>query len=530
MPPAPQGAPAGPWNPPQPGQQPGLPYGQPNPYAQQPVYGAYPPPTMPPPPPGGPDKKRTAIIIGSVLAVLLAVGGTVFAVSGGDDDGGKPSAGAGKKGSGKDGDSAEIDGGGGDGDEEAGARPGDDGLTGSGGKGEGKVLWQKPAPDVPKSGVDTPGFWLADGSAVKAALESVTAYDAGKGKEKWSVELGGPVCASSLNATADGRVAVAYEGEKKDRCSHLALIDLKKGKKVWDKALPEGGGFGGFIGTTVAVGGDTVGSSWFGGSALFRLDDGKELTDTARISGCTPNGFAGGGTFLLRSYSCTEGGRLQKLSSGGKVEWTYQAPKGFNVSNIFSADPVVVSLSDKDNKSGGILAIGGNGKVRSQIDLGKETYRPACGLRIMSQKLDGCQGVAASDDMFYLPTEDKKQSGDGFGRYNEIHAFDLDTGKRKWKSAAGDDLTMMPLRTDGGNLIAYQRPTYEQSGRIVSIGAKGGKPTTLMQNPAAARDAENGFYSPFLVYEDGRFYLASDRVTGTSSGSPEKLLLVIGKG
>ncbi|MCC9739123.1 PQQ-binding-like beta-propeller repeat protein [Streptomyces sp. MNU89] len=482
-----------------------------------------------PPPPGGPGRKRTAVIIGSVLAVLLAVGGTVFAVSGGDDDGGKPSAGAGKKGSGKDGDSAVTDGGG-DGDEEAGSRPGDDGLTGSGGEGEGKVLWQKPAPDVPKSGVDTPGFWLADGSAVKAALESVTAYDAGKGKEKWSVELGGTVCASSVNATSDGRVAVAYEGEKKDRCSHLALIDLKKGKKLWDKALPEGGGFGGFIGTTVAVGGDTVGSSWFGGSALFRLDDGKELTDTARVSGCTPNGFAGGGTFLLRSYSCTEGGRLQKLSSGGKAEWTYQAPKGFNVSSIFSADPVVVSLSDKDNKSGGILAIGGDGKVRSQIDLGKETYRPACGLRIMSQKLDGCQGVAASDDMFYLPTEDKKQSGDGFGRYNEIHAFDLDTGQRKWKSAAGNDLTMMPLRTDGGNLIAYQRPTYEKSGRIVSIGAKGGKPKTLMQNPAAARDAENGFYSPFPVYEDGRFYLASDRVTGTSSGSPEKLLLVIGKG
>ncbi|WP_051722758.1 PQQ-binding-like beta-propeller repeat protein [Streptomyces albus] len=530
MSPPPHGAPAGPWNAPQPGQQPGLPYGQPNPYAQQPAYGAYPPPTMPPPGGGGPDKKRTAVIIGSVLAVLLALGGTVYAVSGDDDDGGKPSAGAGEKDRAGEGDSAELDGGGGSGgDEEAGARPGDDGLTGSGGKGEGKVLWQKPAPDVAKSGVDTPGFWLADGAAVKAALESVTAYDAKDGKEKWSVELDGTICAASVNATDDGKAAVAYEGAKKDECSHVALIDLGKGEKVWDTALPKGG-LGGYIGTTVAIGGDTVGASWFGGSALLKIGDGKELPRGERVTGCTPNGFAGGKA-LLRSFSCTAGGKLQKIGAGGRTEWTYTAPEGFNISNIFSADPVVVSLSDKDNKSGGILAIGAGGKVRSQIDLGKETYRPACGMRIMSQKLDGCQGVAASDDLFYLPTEDKKKSGgDGFGRYNEIHAFDLDTGKRKWKSAAGDDLTMMPLRTDGEKLIAYQKPTYDKSGRIVSIGAKGGKPTTLMKNPEAARDAENGFYAPFLVYEDDRFYLASDRVTGSSSGSPEKLLLVIGKG
>jgi len=542
-PPDPYVPPAGPPQPPQPPAMPpqapsvapwsgvqaaGQPPGPPNPYAQQQPYGPYPPPNVPPNG-GGASTRRKALIIGTAVAVVLAIGGGAWFLTGSDDSK-KPEAGK-SDAANKDDESADSagDGGADGGGDEAGGRSGtDDGLTGSG-DGETKVLWQKPAPEVPRSGVDAPGLWVTEQVAVKAALTSVTAYAVADGKEKWSVALDGNVCAASVNTTEDAKVVVAYEGAKKDECSHLAMVDLKTGEKGWDKPLPKGGGFGsGFIGTTVAVSGDRAGVSWFGGSAMFRVGDGKELPKAERVSGCTAGGFAGG-TSLLRGLSCTAGGRLQKLDSAtGKVEWSYQAPKGFNVSNVFSTDPVVISLSDEDNKSGGILAIDDQGKVRSTIGLGKDTYQPSCGMSVMSQKLDGCQGVAATADTFFLPTEEKESEGEGHGRSNEIHAFDLDTGKRKWKATAGEGRSMMPLRAEGDNLIAYGKPSYDKSGEIFSISPKGGKPKSLMKNPDAATDAEGGFFSSTLAYEDGRFYIASDRVTGTSSGGPEKLLLVLG--
>ncbi|PGH52465.1 PQQ-binding-like beta-propeller repeat protein, partial [Streptomyces sp. Ru87] len=511
-----------------PGAHPGYPGApQPGPYGgPTPPYGPYGPLT---PPPSGRNNKRTAVVIGTAVAVVLAIGGGVWAVSGGDEEK-KPEAGKSAEArpdDDKGGAENERDAGGGS-DGEAGGRPGtDDGLTGVGGGDESTVLWQKQAPDVPKSGVDSPGLWITDGLAVKAALETVTAYDVADGKEEWSVSVDGTICAAPKNATADNKIVVAYEGEKKDECSHLAMVDLTTGKKQWNKPMPDGGGFGsGFIGTALAISGDTVAAGWFGGSAMFRVGDGKELPKGDRVSGCTAGGFAGG-PYLLRALSCTAGGQLQKLDPDTrKVEWTFKAPKGYNINNVFSTDPVVISLSDEDNKSGGIHAIE-NGKVRATLDLGKDTYQPRCGMQIMSEELDACQGVAATADTFFIPTEPKEAS-EGYGRTSEVHAFDLDSGKRKWKSSAGENTTLLPLGVDGGNLIAYREPSYDKGGEILSIGPKGGTPKSLMKNPAAAAEAENGFYSSRLAYVDGRFFIASDRVTGTSSGGVERLMLVYG--
>lgn len=86
---------------------------------------------------------------------------------------------------------------------------------------------------------------------------------------------------------------------------------------------------------------------------------------------------------------------------------------------------------------------------------------------------------------------------------------------------------LLPLRMDGKNLIAYEEPSYDEAGLVVSIGPDGGKPKTVLKLPQATREAENGFYSATHAYRNGIFYIASNRVTG-AEGTSEKLIMAFG--
>lgn len=543
-PPAP---PAGPPTPPAPpasppawGGAPGYPQHptQPNPYAQQPQYGypqagAYgtPGPGGAPgvPGPGGQGdqrrKKRTALIVGVAVAVVLAAGGAVWAVVGGDDGDKKPTAQRSTEPEkSKKNESSEPTGG----SEEESPTPGEEELDPNEIRqdGEAKVLFQTPAPKVARSGVDVPGFWVLDGYVVKAVQEKVIAYD-DSGEEKWNVPLPKAVCAAPTTASDDGKVVVAYGGRKKDECSQLALIDLKAGKKLWDKPAPEGGLFGeGHTSMGMAQSGNAVGLSWFGGSAMVNARDGSEMSPPELTASCSVNGWAGGKA-LLRAYSCNDGtGKLQKLDPNtGKVKWAYPVRRGYEVTKIYSSSPVVIQITDEKRKSAGLIALDESGKERSVLDPGKQSYQPDCGMDFFGTNMGSCQGVVTSDDTFYLPTALGRSSSSGLT--TEIHAFDLNTGKKKGVSKVNGRM-MLPLRMDGKNLLAYQQPTYDKAGAIVSIPPNGGAPTkTVLQLPAATREAESGFYRTRRVFdEQGHFYMASERLTGDKD--KEKLILAFG--
>ncbi|MFC5725001.1 PQQ-binding-like beta-propeller repeat protein [Streptomyces gamaensis] len=525
-------------------QQPGP--GGANPYAQQPPAhpGGYPPqpggpgqpgipgqpfgapiPGMPPAggpgTPGGPGKKRTAVIIGAAAAVLLAAGGGAWAfmADSGSDGDKKPqahsSSGAADQGR--------------SGDDDAGSRPGssDDDPNNARQKGEAKIVINQNGPEVARQGSDIPGFWVLDDYVVKTVLDKVVAYNLSDGKEKWTVPLPKRVCAAPLHMTDDGKVVVAYEGDKKDSCANYAMIDLKAGKKGWDKPIPKTGGFAeSFIGLDMALSGNAVGAAWFGGSGMVRVSDGAQIPTPDLGSGCSVEGYAGGRA-LLRSWRCSttdDTSHIEKVDPGtGKALWTYDGRKGLQTKKIYSTEPAVVSFASGDKKTGGVFALK-DGKERSIIDLGKQRYAPTCGLSIVNSNLGGCQGVAASDDTLYLPTSDENSFRDG----NEVHAFDLNTGKRLWASK-NNKRELMPLRTEGKNVIAYQRPSFESAGAVVSVGPDG-TPKVLLQAPQSTRSTESAFYSARYAYEGGRFFIASNRLTGTSNGDGgEKLLLAYGK-
>ncbi len=550
QPPAPPTPQPGYGHPPQPGpygQPPAGPYGaaQPGPYGYgaTPGYG-YPsqqPPQFPgapvPPPPGGGVSKsnalkgRPALLLGAAVAALLVIVGTVVTVTSGGGDDKKPTAAdphlsAPPSGPAEPGDDkGDGDGGGG----VAGADPGN--LNEGRQAGESKVLWSKDAPDAPASGADAGGMWITDTVAVKTAYKEVFAFRTGSGAAAWGpIAFPQKICAVTPQKSADDKIVVAYMSGASSRakCNKLQVLDLNTGAKGWSGEVADGALFDSAISVELTLTGKTlmVGRSQSG--TAYDLGTGAKLFDKVRYgAACFPAAFAGGAKLIVVS-SCgastsTEHDEVQELDPRtGAVRWTRPIPKGWRVGRTYSVDPVVLYLTDTNKKSWNISTLKADGSFRSEVSV-DESFAPECGWAILERDLQGCQGVATDADTLYLPTQATTGA-------NEIVAINLATGKEKWRVKSPAAKSMLPLKTEGGALIAYVEPSYDAGGQVVSIPVTGTShtPTTLLKNPAAAADVENGFFSKAYDWADGRFYLSTTRLSGRDE-QKEKLMLAYGK-
>ncbi|MEU6660685.1 PQQ-binding-like beta-propeller repeat protein [Streptomyces sp. NPDC046821] len=531
--PGPYGQPAqqpGPYGQPQ---QPG-PYGQqPGPYGQQPQYGY---PQQQPQFPGGPAapgggggnffKSKAGIITAAAVAVVVIAGGVVWAVVGGGGDPKKPVAD--KSQDPKPASSAPVNPGDGSGDGNAGSED----LNAGRKAGESKILWYKTAPKAPGSGADAPGMWITDTIAAKAAYNEIVGYDIEGGRPSWpTVTLPQKICGATAQKSDEDKVAVAYMSGITDRakCNTVEQIDLKTGKKDWEAKISEGALFDStstgieltYAGKTLMVGRQMSG---VGLSAA----DGKQIFEKKKYgAACFPSAFAGGERLLAVS-SCgastdKEHEEIQELDPAtGKTKWTKAFPKGWKVARTYSLSPVVLYLTNEDKKQWNITTLkDGSGAVRSEVKV-DEQWAPECGWAILDRNLQGCTGVAADADTLYLPT--KASSGSA----NEVVAISLDSGKERWRVKSPVAENMLPLKTQGGDLIAYVNASYDAGGKVVSVAASGSHtPKTLLQNPAGTAEIESGFYSKAIDYVDGRFYISTTRLSGNIKGQ-EKLMLAYG--
>ncbi|MFJ2772100.1 PQQ-binding-like beta-propeller repeat protein [Streptomyces sp. NPDC087300] len=516
------------------------PYGQPQqsgPYATQPQYGYAQAPTqpqfggpgMPSAPSGGdgnPGRRKLIVIVAAAVAALLVAGGVTWAVVGGDDDGGKKEPEAKDKGP-KPSVSAPVNPGDGSGDGKEGKEDLNEGRK----PGEAKVLWYKEAPKVPGSGGDAPGMWIQGDVAAKAAYKELSAYDVSTGKVAWpTITFPQKICAATQTPSDDGKIVIAFKDGVKSsaKCNQLQVIDLKTGKKGWGKPVKEEGLFDfsmqsslAFVGDTLMVGRDQSGTA-------LRMSDGKQLfvAEKKDEGGCYPAGFAGGEKLLMK-LSCgastpTEHDELQQLDpKTGKALWTKKFPKGWRIEKLYSVSPTVVYLTNEDKKKWNISVLKPNSDVTRSEVISKDGFAPECGSSILERGLDGCMGVATDDSYLYLPTAEKSGA-------NQVVAFSLATGKEAWRTKSPVEETMLPLKVENGSLIAYVSPAYTSPGRVVSIAASGSHtPKTLLQNPSGTSKIESGFYSKDVDYVDGRFYISTTSITGSSG--QQKLMLAYGK-
>ncbi|THA74501.1 hypothetical protein E6R60_20450 [Streptomyces sp. A0642] len=536
----------GPYGQPQPGpygQQPG-PYGsQPGPYGQPQPGPGYPQQQYPGAPvPGGPGGKnpfkgKPAMIIGAAVAALLVVGGGVFLLSGGDDDGKKPVA----KKSGevqKPSASPSVD----EGDGNGTGREGDDDLNGGRKPGEAKVLWlQKNDVDLPRNGADVYGPWIVGDTVVKGMYRTVSGYSVADGKQKWTLKLPADICSAPSQTTEDGKIVIAVKNGTTDKadCSALQLIDLTTGKAGWKKEVKKSGLFDLMSDLSLAISGDTVTVGRTGSSNAYRVSDGKELFGK-RDGTCQPFAFAGGARLIAATNCRTDDAynpqhEIEEIDpTTGKPKWTYKPARGWEVDNVYSVSPVIVSLSkgsSSKDKKWSILALRDNGTLRSQIISDKgDKFPMSCGnaFAIFGKPVDGCDGVTADANTLYMRTDDDTS---GSGRTNQVVAFDLNTGKTKWKAKAPAEQTMKPLRMEGGNVILYVDAAYGKGGGIATLAPSGGTPKMLLQHPASTAEIESSFWSERVRYAEGRSFIVSGRVSASNDEEEleTKTMMAFGK-
>ncbi|MCX4823682.1 PQQ-binding-like beta-propeller repeat protein [Streptomyces sp. NBC_01142] len=529
------------------GQQPGPYAQQPGPYAQQPgpyaqqqgPYSGY--PTQPqypgaPTPPGGGGggffKGRPGIVIAAAVAGLLVVGGgTWFALSGdGKDE--KPDVSKSSpapKPTGSD----TVD----QGDGEGTGRDGEDDLNAGRQPGEAKALFLlKNDVDLPRNGSDVFGPWVVGDTVVKAMYREVAGYSVTDGKKKWSVPLGTEVCSAPVQTSTDGKIVVGIKNgltEKAD-CLDMQMIDLKTGKAGWKKPIPKSSGaFSSLSDFTLSISGNTLAAGGTGNSYGFSVSDGKQLFGKPD-GDCKPFAFAGGPK-LIAAASCPTSDyknpkhQVQEVDPAtGKAKWTYNTPTGWEIDKVYSVSPLVINIVQREKKTRSIIALTDSGKLRSQIDGGKDKYATRCGgsFVIFGQNLEGCTGVAADAGTFYMSTEPATVRSP-----NHVVAFSLDTGKEKWRSASGGETGMTPLGMEGGNVLVYKGASYDKGGEVATIAPTGGAPKTLLKHPVSTAEIENSFYSPKMAYAEGRFFLASGRVSASNDAEEKetKTMLAFGK-
>ncbi|WP_432151559.1 PQQ-binding-like beta-propeller repeat protein [Streptomyces sp. bgisy029] len=477
-----------------------------------------------PQPPGGGRKarRRTGAVVAAVLAGVLVIGaGVWYATGDGGSGDSKPpvaqgSAGAAPK---------QTD------DTPPGrARtpaptPAD--LNAARKDGESKVLWvQANTVDLPGRGGSQFGPWFAGDIVAKAMHRTVSGYSAADGTPKWSVDLGARVCSAPTLPSTDGKIVVALESGPPDsaQCDRLLMIDLRTGTEGWKATFLRVGVWDGLSDIAMAVNGDVVTVGRTSRTDAYRISDGKHLWDEVP-GNCQPYGFAGGAV-PLAATSCQTAAddhaiqHVRRIDPAtGKEVWSYPVKKGFKVDQFYSTDPPVISLR-QGKERWGIVILNADGTYRSQL-VGNdgENYAPRCGrdLRAQNPNLDNCLGVAADTDTLYLATEPVSVAEKTLPT-NAVVAFDLVTGRSRWRTDAPAEQNLMPLRVEDGRVLMYldamRNYGRNKGGGIYALPATGGALQPVLRHPESATGVEASFSTAHIAYSGGRAVLTQPYISG----------------
>ncbi|MCX5206237.1 PQQ-binding-like beta-propeller repeat protein [Streptomyces sp. NBC_00237] len=483
---------------------------------------------------GGWFKGRRAAIVGAVVAALLVIGGGVWLAVGGKaktppearpgqdaKTSAPPSAG---QGAGSD------PGGGQHEDLNAGRKPG-----------EAKVNWLlRNDVDLPGKGADVFGPWVVGDTVVVGVHESVTGHSAVDGTRKWALAMPTGLCAAPPAPAGNGTIVVGVNKPgNREKCTGLQQIDLRSGQAGWKKPIPKDANSPLPSDITLTISGGTVTVAGGQQSFAFSLADGQQLWGRRAQGSCQPNAFAGGPR-LIAAASCptSDPNQVQNEVSEvdpvtGRIKWAYRLDLGWRVEKVYSVSPLVLSAYQRDDsntKKRAVLALTDAGKLRSRIQVGDDTYEPTCTgtFAAKAEGLEDCTGVAADTNTLYLATDSSASR-----TANAVVAFDLDTGKPKWRAAAPTGRTMTPLQLGtGGDLLLYLAASTDRGGSVASLPPTGGAPKVLLQHPASTAPIESTFWKARYVYANDAFYLANSSVSTAITDAEEKtkkIVMVFGK-
>ena len=381
------------------------------------------------------------------------------------------------------------------------------------GAGDDAQLWSLSSRTI--SGGDSlrPRIWAAGPTLAITRGREVTGYDAETGETRWSVPLPGRVCAASTRADG-GRVAVQF-GPGGRRCDRIAAVDLKSGRKLWERPIPSTGRV---REGQLVIGGGVVAVDEVHVTAAFRLADGRPLWNRGGPgAGCAIDGFASGPA-LVAGLSCDgDRGKVRRVEGidpgSGRSLWSYAAPPGYTVTKMLSSRPVVLGLEQdgSDGERSRYVVLNASGAQVTSIDVaGRFSVR-------CYQDPNRCNNVVVSDDSLYVRAIIGKVRDKEEKTFPPIASFDLATGRPKWSTKNPDGNHLFPIGMDGGRLIAAQPKTAVNKGR-------GRRPRLVSVDPATGRTSimwEFSWKADFALrsgsdrlYAHGRLFLMRQLVSG----------------
>ncbi|MFJ4715000.1 PQQ-binding-like beta-propeller repeat protein [Streptomyces sp. NPDC088785] len=454
------------------------------------------------------------IVVAAVVVIALIIGGGVlYATSdGGGGAGGAGTAAGGGRGATGTGSGSGF---GAPGEEKVPADP------------AARLAFALPAPRAAGNRVDSvAGSWLTDRTYAKAGVGEIVGHDPATGRTTWTLRLPGQTCGATEDVTKDALAAVVSENGawtadgRHPVCSQITLFDVNTGRKVWTRSIGTGSSTVPF--TEPVLSGDTLalGGGPRGGAALD-VTTGRILWQPQR-GACEDVGYAGGAQ-LATVRRCAVGGRdryeVQLLDPRtGRPKWTYQLADGVRGVRVLSTDPVVVGVATGQDAAGAVTAVvpmSATGKPLSTISLDTGAYDLGCD----AGRTDGCRKIVVGNGRIYLSVRQHAESGAGDG----IVSFGLASGRRAGRPADGAGQPLFPLRTDGGNVLAYAGGSPAEGARVVSLDPRSMKATTLLRTPAGARAAATlramgvGLGGSEVRYAEGRLFLGRAQVGGSAA-------------
>ncbi|GAA1667582.1 hypothetical protein [Streptomyces yatensis] len=442
-----------------------------------------------PPSRGRRAKPALKLIVGGALAVALVTG----CGSGDDDDGGK-----------------------------------------NGGSSQGaqaKTLGKVAMPKVGKE-TNTMGTWVTDTTFAKGDVNKIVGYSLDGATSRWEIPLGGQLCWASPHMTKEGLTAVLFrDGAGEDAlCTRVGLVDLKKGKLVWQKEGSDSEGNSGVQFDEVTIGGGTVAAGGTGGGGAWSLD-GTPLWKPAYLADCDDNGYAGGDDKIVAIRGCdSEDSSTERLEvqtvdpKTREVTSSYQLDEKVEYAHVISTAPLVVAVDTGDSDAGtgttDILTIddsGKRGKLLSTIDVLAKGYQPNC----PATSVEGCAELAldkASGTLYLSSEVDVDHGGPG----ERISGLNLKTGKETGKTKMAESRSLIPVQTDDdGALIAYLGSMYSEAGGVVRVDPKTFEMETLQTHPDDMKDAESGmdvYGDCTMIYTGKKLYIGDNRASRPASG------------
>ncbi|MER6194920.1 PQQ-binding-like beta-propeller repeat protein [Streptomyces cyaneofuscatus] len=362
-------------------------------------------PGAPAPASSGPITGKTGILATAVAVVMLVGTGAWYVVSDSGGDPKQPVAGLS--------------------DDTGGGRQTGDGLNTGRKPGEAKVAWlQKNEADLTRAGDEISGPWFVGDTVITALYRSVSGYAVADGKEKWSVDLPADICATPNSTTSDGKIVIGVKSSNSDRadCSVLQMVDLNTGKAGWKTTIKKDGIGDMLSDVGLAISGNTVTAGRTSNFNAYQVSDGKELFGTPKGS-CKTFALAGGPKLIAAANCGTDDVKnpqhqvLELDRVSGKAKMTYQPPRGWEVEKVYSVDPLVVrlGLGDKSKKQHAIASISESGKLlfSQMIPPKDEILVASCGntFDVFDTRLEGCSGVVADANTFYMATKSKGEYG-----------------------------------------------------------------------------------------------------------------------